>query len=88
MANVRIPEILDLSEIIINSEDPTARNPVYKLYGIINHIGSLNGGHYTAVCRNPFNNKWYNFNDSRVSQTSINFPIDSSSAYIVFYKKI
>lgn len=27
----------------------------------------LGGGHYTACAKNYFDNKWYDFNDSRVS---------------------
>lgn len=26
---------------------------IYDLYAVTNHFGSLNGGHYTANCRNP-----------------------------------
>lgn len=28
---------------------------IYDLYGVSNHYGSLNGGHYTAFCKNPAN---------------------------------
>jgi len=29
-------------------EDATTRDPVYHLFGVVNHSGYLNGGHYTA----------------------------------------
>jgi ubiquitin C-terminal hydrolase len=33
--------------------------PIYDLYAVSLHSGGLGGGHYTAVCKNPVNNKWY-----------------------------
>jgi len=38
----------------------------YKLIGAMIHSGSLNGGHYVSVGFE--NNKWYLFDDSRVSE--------------------
>ena len=74
-------------------EHPSARNPEYRLHGIIHHSGSLNFGHYTAYCwninrnrdcYNVFDDNWYNFNDSSVY--SLGSVKDSSStAYVLFY---
>ena len=41
----------------------------YDLFGVVNHFGSLNGGHYTATCKNSIDDSWYYFNDSSVSGT-------------------
>jgi ubiquitin carboxyl-terminal hydrolase 4/11/15 len=41
---------------------------IYELYGVVNHYGTMGGGHYTAYCKNFLNNKWYEFDDSRVSE--------------------
>ncbi|KAF0693553.1 Aste57867_15495 [Aphanomyces stellatus] len=58
----------------------------YDLIGMIHHMGSLNGGHYTAECRNPENGNWYDFNDETVS--ALKKPhAASSSAYILFYQR-
>ena len=43
---------------------------IYELYGVVNHYGTMGGGHYTAYCKNFLNNKWYEFDDSRVSEVS------------------
>ena len=43
----------------------TQQNKRYHLYAACLHFGSLNRGHYTAVCFNYKTNKWINFNDSR-----------------------
>jgi len=41
---------------------------IYDLYGVINHFGSLNFGHYTANCYNEEAQAWFNFNDSSVTK--------------------
>ena len=51
------------------------------------HMGSLNGGHYTSICKNPINQRWYEFNDDHVSERPMHFPLKSSAPYILFYAK-
>uniref|UniRef100_A0A1I8F733 USP domain-containing protein n=1 Tax=Macrostomum lignano TaxID=282301 RepID=A0A1I8F733_9PLAT len=36
---------------------------VYNLYGVSNHFGSMECGHYTAFCRNSNLNRWFKFDD-------------------------
>ena len=60
----------------------------YELYAVSNHFGGLEGGHYTADCRSPVNGKWYNFDDSSVSEKSSFYSIVSESAYVLFYRRI
>ncbi|KAL8621095.1 hypothetical protein ACOMHN_048137 [Nucella lapillus] len=55
----------------------------YDLLGIVNHYGSMKGGHYTASCFSSRNNKWHTFNDSRV--VSLSGPPSDKAAYILFY---
>ncbi|XP_051978629.1 uncharacterized protein LOC127640214 [Xyrauchen texanus] len=38
----------------------------YDLYAVINHSGSLSGGHYFADIKSFENQQWYQFNDSSV----------------------
>jgi ubiquitin C-terminal hydrolase len=38
----------------------------YKLMGVVLHFGTLDGGHYTALCRRE--GKWFEFNDESVSE--------------------
>ena len=59
--------------------------PIYDLYGISNHFGSLNGGHYTAYGKN-IDGKWYNFNDSSVSSSS-GKSVVTDAAYLLFYRR-
>ncbi len=51
---------LDLSNHIIGPPNPP---PIYDLYAVSNHYGSLGNGHYTAYGLNKTTNKWYKFDD-------------------------
>ena len=83
---VKFPiEGLDMGKYIVYNEIETNDN-IYDLYGVANHFGSLHGGHYIAYCKNYIENKWYEFNDSYVSEIDES-KIVSSSAYVLFYKK-
>jgi len=62
---------LDLSSYVNESSDPTTKDCVYDLVGIVNHIGNLHGGHYIAECKNPNDKRWYCFNDSNVAEMDI-----------------
>ena len=42
----------------------------FKLYGMVDHIGSLQGGHYTATILSNEDTTWYNFNDEHVNKVS------------------
>jgi ubiquitin C-terminal hydrolase len=65
----------------------TKKEPIlYDLYGVINHHGSLYGGHYTAYCQNFLDKRWYEFNDSRVSQIGKN-DVASAYSYVLFYRR-
>ena len=69
---------LDIKEYIVGPEKDKA---IYDLYGVIEHYGSLNSGHYTAICKNDGN--WVSYNDSVIN--IINNPV-TKNAYVLFYK--
>lgn len=58
----------------------------YDLYAVINHIGNMQSGHYTAYCKNPLDQQWYSFDDTRVTQISQS-DVVTCDAYILFYQK-
>jgi ubiquitin carboxyl-terminal hydrolase 8 len=58
---------------------------IYDLYAVCNHSGSVLGGHYTSFIKNA-NDKWYQYNDTLVSEISIK-QIVTSKAYCFFYRK-
>ena len=78
-------EGLDMGKYLTYNEIETSDN-IYDLFAVANHFGGLHGGHYTAYCKNYIENKWYEFNDSHVSETEEN-NIVSNNAYVLFYKK-
>ena len=60
---------------------------VYDLYAICNHHGQIDGGHYSATIKNA-NWKWYNFNDTQVTEILVNDNIISGNTpYCLFYRK-
>ncbi|EPY89000.1 ubiquitin-specific protease 21 isoform a-like protein [Camelus ferus] len=58
-------------------------SPIYQLYALCNHSGSVHYGHYTALCR--CQTGWHVYNDSRVSPVSEN-QVASSEGYVLFYQ--
>jgi len=74
---------LDLSGCTLKGREV----PIYDLYAFSNHYGGRGGGHYTGCALN--NDKWFNFDDSHVSQLSAARIRQqyASSAYVLFYKK-
>lgn len=71
----------------------TTNDNMYDLYAVCYHHGSdLETGHYTAACKNPYDNQWYLYDDANVVNLSketndINTILVNNSAYILFYQK-
>ncbi|XP_030266949.1 putative ubiquitin carboxyl-terminal hydrolase 50 [Sparus aurata] len=68
------------------------KNKTYKLYGMVNHMGSIRGGHYTATVLSE-DNTWYECDDAYVSKveeqpfaTSRTF--SSKTVYLLMYKAL
>uniref|UniRef100_A0A8C0RX33 ubiquitinyl hydrolase 1 n=1 Tax=Canis lupus familiaris TaxID=9615 RepID=A0A8C0RX33_CANLF len=59
---------------------------VYDLYAVCNHHGTMQGGHYTAYCKNSVDGLWYCFDDSDVQQLSED-EVCTQTAYILFYQR-
>ncbi|CAK6952975.1 ubiquitin carboxyl-terminal hydrolase 47-like isoform X2 [Scomber scombrus] len=64
----------------------------YELYGTVNHIGSIRGGHYTATILPKGEQTWYNFNDDYVNEAKEQLhaksskPYNSKTAYLLMYR--
>ncbi|AMD19586.1 HCL565Wp [Eremothecium sinecaudum] len=74
----------DMSPYLICKDDKTSN--IYDLIAVDNHYGGLGGGHYTAYVKNFVDNKWYYFDDSRVTETIPERSI-AGSAYLLFYRR-
>ncbi|KAJ6634713.1 Ubiquitin carboxyl-terminal hydrolase 8, partial [Pseudolycoriella hygida] len=57
---------------------------MYNLYGVSNHYGTLTSGHYTAFCKSQELQRWFKFDDKKVTQLEPS-NIVTSAAYILFY---
>ena len=62
-----IEKVREEEEVPLVIEDKKSKL-IYDLYGVVNHSGSLSGGHYYAYCKNKHTGKWYEHNDSSVSE--------------------
>ncbi|XP_067653000.1 ubiquitin carboxyl-terminal hydrolase 8-like [Haliotis asinina] len=74
---------LDMREHVGDPKSTTR----YNLYGISNHYGTMEGGHYTAYCRNPCTKKWYKFDDHEVYEMSRS-DVKTSAAFVLYYTSI
>jgi ubiquitin C-terminal hydrolase len=80
--------MLKLTKYLCSGEDSA-----YELYGVINHIGLMDGGHYYSFIRDyalangngRFSQGWMQCNDARVSHLSDKDAINSKNAYMLFY---
>jgi ubiquitin carboxyl-terminal hydrolase 4/11/15 len=64
------------------------QDKTYDLFGIVNHVGQLYWGHYTAYAKNFANNRWYHFNDSFTEEVrDVRKTIQTRQAYLLFYKQ-
>ncbi|XP_045142387.1 ubiquitin carboxyl-terminal hydrolase 8 [Echinops telfairi] len=77
-------EHLDLSQYVIGPKNSLKK---YNLFSVSNHYGGLDGGHYTAYCRNAARQRWFKFDDHEVSDISVS-SVKSSAAYILFYTSL
>ncbi|XP_046844176.1 ubiquitin carboxyl-terminal hydrolase 20-like isoform X2 [Xenia sp. Carnegie-2017] len=77
-------EALDVKKYL--TSDFAGECSKYDLVAVISHYGSVGGGHYVACCKNFITGKWYEFNDSKVSEVSESY-VQSCEAYVLFYRK-
>lgn len=68
-----------------------SEDPRYDLYAVCYHQGdTLETGHYTAACKNPYDQQWYKFDDQRVSlikNEDVSEKIINNEAYMLFYQR-
>jgi len=77
-------DLLDLSRYVTGYN---ANQYKYELFGVCNHMGGLNGGHYNSYVRN-INNDWALYDDANVTMVKNKNTIITQSAYCLFYRII
>jgi len=85
---IHYPEELDIQNHLCSDKINN-----YELYGIINHTGSLNGGHYFSYVKSinskgEFTDQWVSCNDSSVRNISKEDAMTSNNAYMLYYNLI
>jgi ubiquitin C-terminal hydrolase len=73
---------LDLSSYVTGYKPKSYK---YELYAVCNHMGNVNGGHYTAFAKKS-TNEWVHFNDQNVNVMDP-ANIVTPMAYCLFYRK-
>ena len=76
-------ENLDLSKYVVGYH---ARKYIYDLYGVVNHIGDVHGGHYTAFVQGQGQSQWYHCNDHIIELVQDPRQIITPMAYVLFYR--
>lgn len=75
-----------------------SKKHIYRLVGVVEHLGSMRGGHYVAYVRGGArstgktekdneDSTWYHASDAYVRETSLE-EVLNSEAYILFYEEI
>lgn len=76
---------LDMSPYCMLDQETKDQHPeeyTYDLFGVINQIGSLFFGHYTAKAYNEEADSWYDFNDSTVTKMGADGADKDSDEYL------
>jgi len=76
----------DISSMISSVQYDTSKCYKYTLQCIINHSGGLHGGHYISYCKDDDTGRWFNFDDTMVSEISP-AAVVTQNAYFLFYTR-
>ena len=55
------------------------------MFSVCNHMGSMEGGHYTAYCNVRGSGNWYKYDDHEVLDIHAR-DVVTPKAYILFYQ--
>lgn len=61
------------------------RAALYRLYGVVRHMGSMHGGHYVAYTKHE--GRWFYLSDSFYREVDFN-EVQKAQAYMLFYEKL
>lgn len=88
-ANVKFDRVLTLPKGVLHP-DKQKEQLRYELVGTVNHVGSINAGHYYAIKSAVVEGeqRWFLCNDQLIRDTGINDQDNVSEyAYILVYRK-
>lgn len=88
-AMLRAKEEQILSTLPTRNQKPPFR---YRLYGVVNHFGTLSTGHYTSYVFKESDAKktreWCYFDDAKVTYNCKDSQVRNSNAYCLFFQRI
>ena len=73
---------LNISRFV--SSNSTKTSPLYDLFAVIEHAGTLQQGHYVAYIRRQ--NDWFRCNDAKIQRVSER-QVLQSRAYMLYYSR-
>ena len=84
--SIKYDDVIDITKYLsINFGSPSK----YKITGICSHFGESGSyGHYIAFCRNKENSRWYQFNDSLVTECRREDIANGGNPYLLLYERI
>ena len=71
--------------IPITSHDGTVVVKQFCLKGFVNHLGTLDNGHYTSTV---YRDRWLHCDDTKVSFANHDEEFSSKSAYLLFFEEV
>jgi ubiquitin C-terminal hydrolase len=71
-------------EALLAKEAPLQEYTDYELYAVVEHEGTVNRGHYTAMIK--VDGKWIAVNDARIANGIDSSRALTNNAYMLFYK--
>ena len=81
---INYEERIDLSKQV----ETNIENNTYRLISIITHFGeSGTSGHFISFCYVQSKKKWYEFNDSIVTESSFEEASTKGDSYVLFYQR-
>jgi len=90
---VAFPEHLDMTPFVSHQRNNSGNESgggsfgsnSYTLFAVINHIGTIEAGHYTSFVR-QYRDRWYRCNDHQIVPSTID-DVLNSEGYLLFYHK-
>lgn len=80
-----VTRALDMSPFL---DDHTPYPVEYKLIGLIQHIGSMGGGHYISYCQHKRRPQdWYEYDDMQVTVVHPE-QVERAEPYVLFYQRL
>ena len=86
---VKLNDVINIPFTLSLSKFEQSSSSSYRLFATVNHFGTFNFGHYTAIVNNQ-SNGWYTCDDSQILEMSQpqGRSFSSSDPYLLFYKKV